>query len=67
METGSFVIKNMASQEDANKVLKAIENVWGYTRGDVNLSTSKAVFTYDERMASVHDFEQAIKDTGFEI
>lgn len=57
----------MANQADANKVLEAIEHVWGLGQVEVSLSQKEAKFTYDERMASPHDFEQAIKDIGFEI
>jgi copper chaperone CopZ len=67
METCFVVVKNMMNQDDANKVLEAIERVWGLGQVEVNLSKKEAKFTYDERMASLQDFEQAIKDTGFEI
>ena len=39
----------------------------GVSKAEINLSKSQAVFTYDERMASQQDFEQAIKDLGFDI
>jgi copper chaperone CopZ len=34
---------------------------------EVNLSKKEAIFSYDERMASPQDFEQAVKDIGFEL
>jgi copper chaperone len=67
LETYTVVVNNMKNQDDANKVLEAIEHVWGLGQIEVNLSKKEAKFTYDERMASFLDFEQAIKDTGFEI
>lgn len=67
MENGVFVIKDMVNQQDADKVLNALLEVWGIGRAEVNLTNSNAVFSYDERMASYHDFEQAIIDTGYEI
>jgi copper chaperone CopZ len=67
VENGVFVVKNMVNQQDADKVLNALLEVWGIGRAKVNLSKSHAVFTYDERMASYHDFEQAVIDTGYEI
>ena len=67
METSIVTVQNMANQQDADKVLQAIEEVWGVSKAEINLSKSQAVFTYDERMASQQDFEQAIKDLGFDI
>jgi copper chaperone CopZ len=67
METSVVTVKNMVNQQDADKVLQALEHVWGLTRAEVKLSKSQAAFTYDERMASPQDFEQAIIETGFEI
>ncbi|MGG3563858.1 heavy-metal-associated domain-containing protein [Neobacillus rhizosphaerae] len=67
METRVVTVKNMANQQDANKILKAIEHVWGITKAEVNLSKSQASFSFDEKMASVQDFEQAMIESGFEI
>jgi copper chaperone len=67
VENGLFVVKDMVNQQDADKVLNALLDVWGIGRAEVNLSKSQAVFTYDERMGSYHDFEQAVIDTGYEI
>ena len=67
MATGVVTVRNMVNQQDADKVLQALEHVWGLSRAEVIFSKSQAVFTYDERMASPQDFEQAIIDTGFEI
>jgi copper chaperone CopZ len=61
------MVNNMENQADVNKVLEAIEHVWGLGQVEFNLSQKEAKLTYDERMASPHDFEQAIKDSGFEI
>lgn len=57
----------MTNQEDANKILEAIEHVWGITKVEVNLSKSEAIFSFDERMASVQDFKQVIMESGFEF
>ncbi|THE09594.1 copper chaperone [Bacillus timonensis] len=67
MENRVFVIKDMVNQQDADKILNALLEVWGIGRAEVNLNNSNAVFSYDERMASYHDFEQAIIDKGYEI
>ncbi|MBT2757764.1 heavy-metal-associated domain-containing protein [Mesobacillus foraminis] len=67
MKSGVLRIKDIVDQQDADKVLNALLDVWGIERAEVNLNNSNAVFSYDERMASYHDFEQAIIDTGYEI
>jgi copper chaperone len=67
VETYTVTVKNMINQDDAKKVMETIEHVWGLGQVEVNLSKKEAIFTYDERMASPHDFKQAIKDNGFEL
>jgi copper chaperone len=67
LENEVIVVKNMGNETDANKVLEAIEHVWGLLRAEVHLSQKEAVFSYDERMASVQDFKQAVVEAGFDI
>ncbi|OMP65744.1 hypothetical protein BTO28_15885 [Domibacillus epiphyticus] len=67
MESGVIVVKGMNNQQDADKVLDALLGVWGIGRAEINLKKSEALITYDERMASSHDFEQAVLDSGFGI
>lgn len=67
METDVILVENMVSQKDADKVLAAIEHVWGLTKAEVNLAKKEAIVTYDKRMASSQDFYQAIVDTGYNV
>lgn len=67
METAVILVKNMTCQEDANKILSAVEHVWGLTKAEVNLSKKEAIVTYDERMASSEDFMQTLIETGYQI
>ncbi|PLR95212.1 heavy-metal-associated domain-containing protein [Bacillus sp. T33-2] len=67
MENGVVNVKDMANQHDADKVLHALLDVWGVLRAEINLSKGEALFTYDKRMASIVDIEQAIIDTGYDI
>lgn len=67
MQTAKTTIVNMNNQDDADKVMKVIESVWGITRAEVNLSKGEALFTFDEKMASEEDFKQAIIDSGYQI
>jgi copper chaperone CopZ len=67
LDTRVVTIKNMVNQQDADRVLEVIEHVWGDTRAVVDLSKGQATYSFDEKMASSQDFEQAIIDSGFEI
>ncbi len=67
VQSSNIVVKDMHSMKDADAVLNAILAVWGINQAEINLEKKEAVFTYDERMASFHDFEQAIIDSGFPI
>ncbi len=67
MESEVVIVKDMTSLKDADTVLNALLGVWGIDRAEINLEKHQALFTYDERMASSQDFEQAILDSGFEI
>ncbi|WP_251550852.1 heavy-metal-associated domain-containing protein [Neobacillus muris] len=67
MQKGSLKVEGMNSQTDANKVLHALNEVWGVREAEVNLSRSEAVFSFNEQAASYQDFEQAIIDLGYQI
>lgn len=67
MEKGAVHIEGMKNEQDVNKVLHAIKEVWGLRDVDISLSDHMATFSYDENAASYIDFVQAIKDTGFNI
>ncbi|WP_442599788.1 heavy-metal-associated domain-containing protein [Neobacillus sp. D3-1R] len=67
MQDGKFKISGLQNQYDADKVLSALNEVWGVRQAEVSLITKEAVFSYDEQAASPHDFEQAILDLGYEI
>lgn len=67
MKTSTVTIKNLSNKEDANKVLEALEHVWGIGKAEIKLSHGEAIITFDERMARAEDFEQAIVENGFEI
>jgi copper chaperone len=67
MQTGSVKISGNLTSQDAEKVLHALNEVWGVRKAEVNLLEKEAVFSYDEKAASKQDFEQAIMDSGFEI
>lgn len=67
MEKGSIKVEGLENEEDVNKVLQALESVWGVRNAEVSLANKTATFTYDEKAASHVDFLQAVKDIGFNI
>ncbi|MGG0718460.1 heavy-metal-associated domain-containing protein [Robertmurraya massiliosenegalensis] len=67
METGKLKLQGLSSQEDADKILRALNEVWGVRNAEVNVNHKEAVVSYDEKAASLHDFEQAIIDTGYDL
>jgi len=60
-------ISNLDSQEDAKKITQAVLDVWGITEAKASPAQKNISFSYDERMASEQDFEQAIIESGFNI
>jgi copper chaperone len=66
LQTGKIKIEGVQTSQDVNKALKVLNEVWGIR--DVTLSlTGEATIQYDETAASLHDFEQAVIDSGFDI
>lgn len=67
MQSGSIKIDGIHSQQDADKVLQALNEVWGVRKAEVNSANGEAVYSYDEKAASQQDFEAAVIDSGFRI
>ncbi|WML48050.1 copper chaperone [Neobacillus sp. PS3-34] len=67
MENGVLKVRNIQNQQDADKILEALNHVWGIDKVEINQTKGEASFAYDERMASTEDFVQAVKDSGFEV
>lgn len=67
MENGFLKIEDMRDANDVNKVLHALNEVWGVSRVEVSLANKMVTFSYDEKAASHDDFLQALKDTGLNI
>jgi copper chaperone len=67
MENGMIKVEGLHSQQDADKILNALNDVWGVLQAEVNLNNREAVFSYDEKAASHQDFEAAIIDSGYTI
>ncbi|WP_035324301.1 heavy-metal-associated domain-containing protein [Peribacillus kribbensis] len=68
MEEQSVIkINSTLTNEDKNKIVLALNDVWGVLRADVNILSSEARIGYDKNAASCHDFQQAIRDAGYDI
>ncbi|EWG11104.1 heavy-metal-associated domain-containing protein [Cytobacillus firmus] len=66
MITRTVSIENM-DQTDEEKLSKALYDIWGVRKIKVNSMSGEAVISFDEDAASFMDFEQAIKDCGYNI
>ncbi|WP_191090853.1 heavy-metal-associated domain-containing protein [Niallia endozanthoxylica] len=67
MKERTLQISNLDSQEDAEKITQAVQDVWGITNAKASPAQKIVSFIFDERMASEQDFEQAIIESGFHI
>lgn len=61
----TIVLKKMNTQEDADRISSILHDVWGVRRVEVQLDKGEATISYDEDAASIHDFQQAITDSGY--
>lgn len=66
MITRTVTIENM-NQADKVKLSKALNDVWGVRKIKLNSMSGEAVISFNEDAASFMDFEQAIKDCGYNI
>jgi copper chaperone CopZ len=67
MEKGHFKVEGLHGNKDADTVLAALNRVWGVRQADIDLEKAEVSVTYNENSASLHDFHQAVKDSGFGI
>lgn len=67
MKEQVFHIGNLDSKEDADKITQALLHVWGISQAEANAQHKTVSIKYDERMASSDDFEQVVKEAGFNL
>ncbi|MBM7692086.1 copper chaperone CopZ [Peribacillus deserti] len=68
MEEQSVIkIHGPLSQKDTDEIVHALNGVWGILRADVNQESGEARIGYDKNAASIQDFQQAIRDSGYDI
>ncbi|WP_449621069.1 heavy-metal-associated domain-containing protein [Robertmurraya sp. Marseille-Q9965] len=67
MDYGTWRLEGVKTQEDADKVLQALNSVWGVRKAEVNLNSGEAIVSYDEKAATYADFTQAVIDSGYKV
>jgi copper chaperone CopZ len=67
MKEHVFHIGNLDTKEDTDKITKAMLDVWGISQAEASAQHKTVSIKYDERMASSEDFEQAVKEAGFNL
>ncbi|WP_301168800.1 heavy-metal-associated domain-containing protein [Brevibacillus nitrificans] len=67
MHTDRIPVQGMNDEQDAEKVNKALHDVWGILKAEVSLSKGEALISYDENAAQLVDFQQAIRDSGYDV
>ncbi|UOQ83499.1 heavy-metal-associated domain-containing protein [Gracilibacillus salinarum] len=65
MNTRKLSIPNLKKEDEA-KISEALHDVWGVQSVDINVHTQEAIVSYNENAGALHDFQQAIKDVGYD-
>jgi copper chaperone len=65
--TKTIAIPQMRNPQDADKVSRALHEVWGIKSAEVSWERQEATVHFDETAASFHDFQEALLESGFEI
>jgi copper chaperone len=65
--TKTIAIPQMRNEQDADKVSRALREVWGIKSAEVSWERQEATVLFDELAASFHDFQEALLESGFEI
>lgn len=67
MQEKTFRISNLNKTEDAEKLTQAMLGVWGISQAEASADHRSLSIVFDERMSSLKDFEQAVREAGFEL
>ena len=67
MHTDKIPVQGMKDENDAEKVSGALHRVWGIQQAEVSLAKGEALVSYDEKAASLVDFQQVIRDLGYKV
>lgn len=67
MKKISLKIEGMHCEGCSKRLTKVLSNVEGVKAVEVSLENKLAKIEYDEEIAKVEDFKEAIEDAGFEV
>jgi copper chaperone CopZ len=67
MKEKTFQVSNLNTSEDAEKITQAMLDVWGISQAEASSLHKTVSIRFDERMASSEDFEQAVREAGFNL
>ena len=67
MQTRTIKIDGMTWMGCVNSVKNVLEKIPGVNSTDVSLEQAQVVIQYDAALSSQDQFEQTIKDAGFDI
>lgn len=60
-------IRKGTGPKDTDKLHHALGRVWGVRAVDINEPVGEVILTFDEKAASLQDFHQAIRESGWEV
>jgi copper chaperone CopZ len=64
--TKAIKVKEL-SETNADEVNRILHDIWGVRDVEVNVDTREAVVSFNEKSASLRDFEQALLDSGYQL
>ena len=67
MKKVEIKIGGMHCEGCSKRLTKVLNNVEGVNMAEVSLENRLAKVEYDENVAKIEDFYEAIKDAGFEV
>ena len=67
MKNIEMKIEGMHCEGCSKRLTKVLSNIEGVNAVEVSLENKLAKIEYDEEIAKVEDFKEAIEDAGFEV
>ncbi len=67
MKNIEMKIEGMHCEGCSKRLTKVLSNIEGVNAVEVSLENKLAKIEYDEEVAKIEDFKEAIEDAGFEV
>lgn len=67
METQHLSVTGMTCRGCVESVTRALQAICGVKTADVSLAVGSATIEFDEQLTSLDDFEQAVKQAGYDV